>query len=175
MENNPNVVLDADLTLLKKPKRRRDLLPWWIKTFIWIFLVMGSFSPIAIILGLLGKSFQMSLFGLSSTEPISATGLILIFIFALKWMTGFGLWTEKDWAINISQFDAITSIILCTVMIFINPFTEIISEQGVRYEFRFELVILIPYLIKISTIKPAWKNMAKVKFRNHQLDADPLQ
>lgn len=162
MENNQNVVLDADLTLLKKPKRRRDLLPWWIKTFIWIFLVIGSLSPIAIILGLLGKNFQMSLLGLSTLQPLSAAGLTLISIFVLKWITGFGLWTEKDWAINISQIDAITSIILCTVLLFVNPFTEVVTENRISQEFRFELIILIPYLIKISIIKPAWKNLAKV-------------
>ena len=56
--------------------RRRDLIPLWIKVFIWIFLVFGCFVPVGIVLGFLGLSFDLSLYGLETTQPFTVTGII---------------------------------------------------------------------------------------------------
>src|SRR5688572_26392220 len=75
--------------------RRRKLLPWWIKVFIWIFMIFGVIAIPAIIIGLMGFSFDISLYGLSTQNPISIVGLSLIVVFLFKGFTSYALWTEK--------------------------------------------------------------------------------
>ena len=157
MENNEDKLLEEDFTRPEDIKRRRSLLPWWIKTFCWIFLIFGSIAPIGLILGLLGIQFEISLYGLSTNNPISIDGLYLIGIFILKGITALGLWTEKDWAINLGIIDAILGIIVCGFMMFVNPFINI--ENGFHLNIRLELLLLIPYLIKLDKIKGDWKKI----------------
>ncbi|MFN0083088.1 MAG: hypothetical protein ACKVOM_11285 [Ferruginibacter sp.] len=54
---------------------RKKLLPWWIKVFSWIFLVFGVIVPVAFIAGLLGYGIDLSICGLTTTEPISLIGI----------------------------------------------------------------------------------------------------
>ena len=57
-----NEILDSNLG--EKPTiRRRKLLPWWIKIFLWLFLITGAISPIGLIFGVLGNNFQLALYG----------------------------------------------------------------------------------------------------------------
>jgi len=50
--------------------RRRNLLSWWIKIFIWIFLVFGVIIPVALIFGIMGKKFQISLYGIETKQSV---------------------------------------------------------------------------------------------------------
>ncbi len=146
-------ILDANLED-NIAKRRRKLLPWWIKTFIWIFLVFGAIATIGLIIGLLGFNFQLSLYGIDTYEPLSLIGLGLMGIFIFKGVTAFALWTEKDWAIKSGQIDAILGIAICFFMMFINPFID--NEQGFSMSFRLEFALLIPFLIKLGKIEKEW-------------------
>ena len=84
--------------------RRRDLLPLWIKIFIWIFLIFGTILPVILILGIIGINFNLSLYGLETTQPLSLIGLLITILFALKGIVAFGLWMEKEWAIKMVDF-----------------------------------------------------------------------
>lgn len=139
-----------DTHLQEPQKRRRALLPLWIKVFTWIFLVFGAVVPIALVLGILGINFNLSLFGLETTQVFSIIGIIIVLLFAIKGITAWGLWTEKDWAITIGQTDAIISIIICVVGTFID------TSGGFKLTVRLELIPLIPYLIKLNKIKKLW-------------------
>lgn len=153
-----NTILDANLTKHENSKRRRSLLPWWIKIFIWIFLILGLLAPIGLVFGFFGIQFQISLYGFTTNEPLSIDGLYLIGLFLLKGITAFGLWTEKDWAITLGQIDAILGIVLCIFMSVIYPFINI--RTGFHFTFRLELILLIPFLIKLLKIKSEWKKLA---------------
>lgn len=132
--------------------RRRLLLPWWIKIFIWIFFLFGLIVPFSIIFGVLGKSFQIALYSLETNHPFSITGLLLISLFVLKGIVAYGLWFEKRWAIDWGIVDAILGVIICTYTFI----SSLFSTNS--FQFSFELLLLIPYLIYLLRIKPKWIN-----------------
>lgn len=139
---------------IKSPKSRRRLFPRWIKFFIWVFMLFGLMAPLGLILGLMGMSFELSLFGLETTEPISGLGLLLISFFAFKATVAFGMWTGKDWAIKMAKIDAILGIALCVIIMCVLPF--ITKAFAGEITIRLELLFLIPYLIKLNKIGKEW-------------------
>jgi hypothetical protein len=134
--------------------KRKNLLPWWIKVFMWIFLIFGAFAPVGLIFVILGYNFHLSLYGLETTDPSSITGICIIALFLLKGITSFGLLRETDWAIQLGVIDAIAGILICVYVMFFSEF----NSGSAIFSFRLELVLLIPYLIKLNKIKPAWEN-----------------
>jgi hypothetical protein len=156
MENTTNEILDSNF--LSSTPRRRKLLPWWIKTFCWIFMVLGVVACLGAGFGLFGFTFQLAIYGLKSYDPMSLTGMALIAIFLLKGVAGYALWSEKDWAIMVSQIDGVIGILVC-LLVMILPRS---SESGFSFYFNFELLLLIPYLIKITKIKESWIQAAGV-------------
>ncbi|MCF8298028.1 MAG: hypothetical protein K9J13_10825 [Saprospiraceae bacterium] len=146
MEDKLNEILDSDFT--EELIRRRKLLPWWIKIFAWIFLVFGAISPFGLIFGFLGMNFMLSLYGIQTYQPVSIIGLFLIGLFLLKGITAYSLLMEKDGAISLAQIDTIIGIAVCTFMMLIYPFIN--NLPGFHLTFRLELVLLIPFLIKLG-------------------------
>ncbi|MGZ3765703.1 MAG: hypothetical protein ACXVB0_11260 [Mucilaginibacter sp.] len=132
--------------------RRRMLLPWWIKTFIWIFLVFAVIAPFGFILGLFHFTFQIALLGLSTNEPLSWVGLTLISIFIFKGISAFGLWAEKDWAITVAKVDTIISIVVCVI----TTAYYLFSKDHVTI--RLELIVLFIYFYKLNKIEHNWVN-----------------
>lgn len=151
MEQSNELLLE---TLVAENKRRRSLLPTWIKVFIWIFMIMGALVPIVFIIDLFSGTAQLSLYGLETNSPFSPLGLFLAFLFILKGFAALSLWTEKDWAINLAVADAFLGIIVCCGVMFIVPM--LMSNSGFKLNFRLELALLIPYLLKLQKIKPSW-------------------
>ena len=133
--------------------RRRLLLPWWVKIFVWIFLVFGAIVPVAFVFALLGYKYQISLYGVDTDMPFSLTGFSLLTIFLLKGFTAFSLWMSKDWAINLGLVDAALGIAICVYVMFISPFFE---TNGFVLHLRLELLLLIPYLLWLRKIKSSW-------------------
>lgn len=149
----PQDLLDNDL--IQNLNQRRKLLPWWIKVCIWIFLTFTAVIPIAIVFGLLGYKFQISLYGFETNNPLSIIGFILMTLFLFKGIVAYGLWTSKDWAILLGIIDAILGLLVCLFVMFIYPFIG--STQDSVSSFRLEILFLIPYLIKLLKIKDNWK------------------
>lgn len=89
---------------------------------------------------------------MEETNPHSLTGLLIIILFIYKGITSYGLLFEKDWAIIWAKIDAAFGIFFCIFSMFVQPF--LIEEQGVVI--RLEIVLLIPYLLKINKINTAW-------------------
>ncbi|MBS2098702.1 hypothetical protein [Carboxylicivirga linearis] len=140
-------------------KTRRQLLPLWIKIFLWFFLITGGLAIPGLLAGLLGATYSISLYGLESYEPISPVGLLLSIIFIVKAITAFALWTEKDWAIQLALFDGYAGILVCGIMMFVYPFLNL--ANGFHFNLRLELIALIPFVIKMHDIQKEW-NGAKV-------------
>lgn len=157
-ETQPDLL--ADNVLEFSPKRRKQLLPWWIKVFMWIFLVIGAFVPVAVIIGILGYNFQVSLYGLETNDPLSIIGILLVSVFLFKGITSYSLLREWDYAITLAIIDAILGIIICTALML---YPVIFTEDKVTFVFRLELLFLIPYLIKMLKIKPEWENIIPFK------------
>ena len=64
---------------------RRKLLPWWIKIFCWIFMIMGVGAIGALIASPFIPSFQLSIYGFETSTPLSGIGLFIIAILILGW------------------------------------------------------------------------------------------
>jgi hypothetical protein len=141
----------------KSNLRRRDLLPIWIKIFLWIFLVFGAIVPIGLILGLKGMKFNLALYGLETLHPLSLIGLSVSFLFVLKGIVALGLWTEQKWAVNLAIIDAVIGILTCVFVMAVIPFIG--HNNGIHINLRLELIPLILYLIKMRKIRTEWIEM----------------
>jgi hypothetical protein len=159
MDNNE--ILDLDLNRNPNPyARRRDMLPMWIKIFTWIFLIMGCFAPIGLVVGLLKIPFSLSLYGLDTNSPISLVGFILTALFALKGVTAYGLWTEQDWAIKLAKIDAIIGVFMCIISMFGVSSIIMNGIYQIRYSFRLEFFVFIPYWRLLSKIQDDWESFS---------------
>jgi uncharacterized membrane protein len=152
-------ILDSDFKSFQEDdeevkERRRKLLPIWIKVFIWIFMIIGFVTPFSVIVGVLGTNFQISIYGLETNYPISALGIFLTLLLFYKGVVAFGLWTEKKWAVDSALIDSIVGIGVCVFVIIVDLFFR---ENGMKINIRLELILLIPYLLKMYAIKEEWR------------------
>lgn len=132
--------------------RRRKLLPWWIKFFCWVFMLFGFLAFVCLILGFTNLKPSLALYGFESNEPFSINGLLVIIIGLFKGVTAFALWFEKDFAIQFGKIDAIVGIIACVFAMLVLPF----FQEGFNVTIRLELILLIPFLIKLNKIQKPW-------------------
>jgi len=133
--------------------KKRALLPWWIKVFIWIFLLFGVVAPIGLIVGLAGFTYPIALYGVETNDPLSLVGIGLMLIFLIKGVTAYGLWTEKNWALDLGQIDAILGIVIC-ILVMIG--LQLPGGHRFSSSFRLEIFLLIPFLLKLRDLKRVW-------------------
>lgn len=157
MDNNTESLLDVIPG--EQAPRRRKLLPWWIKAFVWIFMILGGMTVFLIPYGFTGMRIQLALYGIEVNQLFTPLGFVLLAIFLFKGITALALWTEKDAAVILGILDAVLGISLCFFLLFVYPFMD--SIKGLKGGFRFELFFLIPYVYKLVTIKDAWDKSAK--------------
>lgn len=131
---------------------RRQLLPWWMKFFCWFFMIFGVAAIGCLLLGLFGIPENLSLYGFESNQQFSLTGIIILVVAIFKGITAFSLWFEKNYAIILGTIDAITGIILCVVFMTVLP----LAITNFHATIRLELILLIPYIIKLKKIQPEW-------------------
>lgn len=139
----------------KPPVIRRKLLPWWIKTFCWIFMLLGICAAGSLIGNLFTANIDLSLYGFSSNSAYTGTGLFIIAIAAFKGFAAYSLWFEKPNAILIGKIDAVCGVVICIASMFILPFT---TGDG-HIQIRLEILLLIPYYIKLNKIEYEWDNL----------------
>ncbi|MFH6994006.1 hypothetical protein [Flavobacterium sp. FlaQc-48] len=134
---------------------RRELLPWWIKTFCWIFMILSVCAAGALVTNLFVPNVIVSLYGFSSDTAYSVTGLFIIAVMFLKGFAAYSLWFEKPNAITIAKVDAISGIVICIASFFILP----LSTQNGHFSLRLEILLLIPYYRKVNKIEYEWDNL----------------
>jgi len=148
-----NQELESQFDEFDKPKIiRRKLLPWWIKTFCWIFMILAVCGLASLIGNAFTDNVELSLYGFSSNTAYSVIGIFIIAIMTLKGFAAFSLWFEKDNAISIAKIDVIVGVVICVASMFIGP-----REDG-HFPLRLEILLLIPYYIKINKIEYEWDN-----------------
>ncbi|WP_306642529.1 hypothetical protein [Sanyastnella coralliicola] len=133
-------------------ERRRKLLPVWIKIFIWFFLISGILTPFVHVFGIIFEKHSSSIYGLLSSSSLSITSFIVSAIYLFKGLVAYGLWFEKDWGVKYAQIDAIVGIIICFLAMVLLPFVT----DVVKFSFRFEILFLIPYYLKMIRIQQEW-------------------
>ncbi|GAA4277269.1 hypothetical protein GCM10022259_19930 [Aquimarina mytili] len=118
-------------------------------------MIFGFIAPIGLLFGFLGMGFNLSLYGLETTNALSVVGLLITLLFAIKGVVSFGLWTEKDWAVQLAIIDASFGIIVC---LFVLIFPLLVDNNDIGFSIRLELVVLVPYLQKMMNIKEDWSD-----------------
>lgn len=134
-------------------KRRKDLLPWWIKIFSWLFLILGGGALAGLIPAILGYTYELAIYGLETNKPLSLEGFFILLLLIFKSVVSWALIQEKKLAITLAIVDAIMGIIFC-LLVGIYP---VFNPASRNYSIRLELIFLIPYLIKMIQIKNAWQ------------------
>ncbi|ESU26690.1 hypothetical protein FLJC2902T_26650 [Flavobacterium limnosediminis JC2902] len=138
-------------------KRRRQLLPGWIKFFTWVFMLFGVLAPISIIVGLTGNTFDLSLYGLETNYPLSLMGILISSLFLFKGFTAFSLWMEKDSATDLAKIDSYIGLVICVLVMIVYPFFD--NHEGFSLNFRFEILLLYFFLKKINNIEYTWAKL----------------
>ena len=139
----------------KAPVIRRKLLPWWIKTFCWIFMLLAVCAAGSLIMNLFVSNVNLSIYGFSSETAYSGTGIFIIAVMLLKGFAAYSLWFEKPNAIIIAKIDAVCGIAICIASLFILPF----STADGHFSLRLEILLLIPYYMKVNKIEYEWDNL----------------
>lgn len=143
-------------------QRRKDLLPFWMNFFIWAFLFLAACAALIYTIYLFTGIFfgykGASLYGMEAPEVLSPLGIFITVLLLFKVFIAFSMKTEKKWAIDLAILDAVFGIVICIYMMFVEP---LVYKDGGHYEFnlRFELLFIVPYLIKCIKINQTWKNM----------------
>lgn len=131
-------------------KRRRNLLPLWMKVFVWLFFICGFIGLFVLMFGFFIENFNLSLYGFEANKPYGLTGIFLTALFILKGIASYGLWYEQDWGIKIAKIDAVIGLCICGISMFVFPFFT------KNFELRLEVVVLILYLVKLQKIQKIW-------------------
>lgn len=132
------------------PRFRRKLMPWWMRFFSWLFMIMGAFAvPIFFVL-FFNRNVTSSIFALDEAFPYFGQHLSAI-IMVFNGFVGLWLWLEKK--------DAIRFAIICAV---INIVTSLLSAVILivngQITFRVEFIFAILFLVRVFTIKEEWEN-----------------
>ncbi len=135
--------------------RRRNLLPLWIKIFLWFFLIGGLFAAIFLIIGPFLNKIDLSLYGITATHSYTLSGMITTLLLIFKGIVAYGLWFEQKWAPQAAIIDAIVGIAVCIIMMVVIPFTV----PNISFTIRLELIPLYFYLVKMQKIKSAWEHL----------------
>lgn len=151
---------------LKYP-RRRALLPWWMKFFCWFFMIIGAIAPVALLVGALHITFNLEIFGIKTTNPLSIKGVIDIAIMLFTGVVAFGLWTEKDWAINLAKVNTIINITVCIVVM-------LYFMLSGNFNIRLELILLFLFIYKLNKIQYDWENFGSLDEGVEYTDPVPL-
>ena len=154
---NENNINENSFDEFETNKRRRKLLPWWIKVFCWIFMIFGLLAFVCLLLGFTNIKPSLAFYGFETNEPFSVIGMLVITVGILKGITAFSLWFEKDFAIKLGKIDAIVGIIICVISMLILPYLN----DGFNFQIRLELALLIPFLLKLNKIEKEWERITK--------------
>lgn len=158
LENNGQDILTDVIQQLGSVKRK-SLLPWWIKVFMWFFMITAVITLVGCVMASFGYNYEMSLYGLTTYDAFSLVGILITLLFTFKGVAAFGLFRETDWAIKIAMIDALVGIAVCVLMMVL-PFIK--PELGIKFTFRLELALLFPYFIRLKKIKPVWENVVHI-------------
>jgi len=116
-------------------------------------MIFGAISIPIFILGLSGFNFELELYGYTAHRALSTIGVFLFLLYLFKGVVSYSLWFEKVWAVNLGIIDAIIGILTCIIGMANIPLFHGNLDSN---RFRFEIIFLIPYLIKLTRIRRLW-------------------
>nr|WP_322624941.1 hypothetical protein [uncultured Flavobacterium sp.] len=128
---------------------RRELLPWWVRAFSWIFIVMGALAVPGFVALFFTQNFESSLFDLDQAIPGYGKQISAL-LFIISGFAGLCLWLEKKQAVIIAIICGFINLIVCSISMVL----LIVNGDG---NLRLEFFICIFFLIKMFQIKNNWE------------------
>jgi hypothetical protein len=130
---------------------RRKLIPLWIKVFGWIFMVMGAVIPLlAIVAAVIGQPTSYEIFGLQYRgSPFHPMALLISAIILSLAVSAYGLLFGKPWGLSACLITGYGGAAICLG-------TTVYSIAQGSLNIRLELLVHIPYLMRLHKIKPLW-------------------
>lgn len=165
------IILNKNTANSLSTKTRRELIPIWMKPFIFLFLIFGVLGIYGIGKNIMGLESNSTIYGLESNSVFSLLGVFLKAVMLFKAITSFGLWMEKDWAVKFGIIDAVFGIIVCIIVMVVLPFVEF--KDGINaLNIRFEIFLLIPYLYQLLKIRKEWESLSGISLVDSNLKED---
>lgn len=133
------------------PVTRRQLVPLWIKIFGWIFMVMGAVIPLlAIVAVAMGQPASYEIFGLQYRgSPFHPMALFICAVILSLAVSAYGLLFGKSWGLNACLATGYGGVAICLG-------TMVYALMQGQFTLRLELLVQLPYLIKLHRIRPLW-------------------
>jgi uncharacterized membrane protein len=133
------------------PITRKRLVPLWIKIFGWIFMLMGVAVPIiAIAATVMGEPASYEIFGLQYRgTPFHPMALLISTIIWSLAVSAYGLLFGKSWGLQACLVTGYMGVAIC-----IGTTVYAITQGSLML--RLELLLQIPYLIKLHKIQSQW-------------------
>lgn len=129
---------------------RRTLLPWWIKFFSWVFMILGGCAVLNLFVLFFGIGVNAAIYGLEDVLPAPFGTLIMLLLLIFNGIVGYLLWFEKDQALYWGKIAAITGIV-------VTAFSTFASFVTGHFMFRLEFIALIPFLLKLHEMRYEWE------------------
>lgn len=148
----PSAVVEEPSVATKASTHRKKLIPLWIKIFGWIIMVMGAAaSSLAIIMAVLDEPVTYEIFGLSyDGSPLHPMALLIPAIILSLAISAYGLVFGRSWGLNACLVTGYGGVVICLgTMVY-----SVVSHGSLTI--RLELLIQLPYLLKLHKIKPFW-------------------
>ena len=132
------------------------MIPKWIRFFCWLFAVACPLGLIAsFIMYMIQGTYNFSIYGIQSDGLFSLLGLLSTISFIIKGIAAIGLLTEKNWAVRMAIIDGFLSTCLAAYSLIFHIWIWDGNFSG--FNLRLELLLIVPYLIKMIRIRKDWE------------------
>ena len=128
--------------------RRRALLPWWIKFFSYLYILISFGLPIATVTAIVrGKGFMLTFYGIHyTTDRIDALAALLLLGLMGAGTAGFGLLWGKSWGIEAGLITGGVGLVLSLWSLFLRDGSGLPLEP----------FLLIPFVIALWNRRVKW-------------------
>lgn len=144
------------------PKKRKEILPRWVRFFAWLHLLSFAAVPIFII-GIVGEA-SLQAYGMGySGSSLQLKAIWITLLCTMAGMTTVGILWGKDWALKIGLPYAVLALITSFIS-FIQSF------KGIGFSIPIDPFLLVPFISVMSQRYDEWIN-----FKTEIPDSLPLE
>lgn len=143
-------------------ERRLDLLPRWVSTYI----LYSAFLPIIFISisQFFGDFSSIKIDNFELKNFFSVSALIGYSLILFKLISAYGLWTEKNWGVNV----ALTEALLTLSLNIKNAFFYAMAKRIYSSYVDFNTFLLILFVVFLFTIRSKWKSLETYQLNSPQ-------
>ena len=149
----PAADLGAAVVPARAREERKRLVPTWIKVFGWLFIIMGISIPVLPFVTMSqGIPASYTIFGLSFVgSPFHPMALLIQAILLALAASAYGLLFGRAWGLKACLATGYLGVVLCVLTTLYSIF--VVGS----FTLRLELLIQIPYLMRLHDMRPHWR------------------